>query len=163
MAELDPRRPCEIAHDDQSQAAADEILDFLAALEPRILTWQRAGAWTKLRISMFLQRARASTDTSFRVCTHAREPAFHESPRPLVLDTQRGILACRAGCYLACVRAQGDGRWSDGGVCFACGGPVEGAVWHDLYIAYGPILALGTLCAQCRQSSSGPLPRVVES
>ncbi|HEX6887921.1 MAG TPA: hypothetical protein VF143_07430, partial [Candidatus Nanopelagicales bacterium] len=56
----------------------------------------------------------------------------------------RGLLACER-----CYPTMAD-QWPDDAACFECGRLVGGFVWHDLFVAYGPILAVGALCARCR-------------
>ncbi len=146
-----------IARDDQAWAAQSEVVGILALVERERKGWSRLDDRTQQRIDALLgQLSSVDTDRT-RVCEHASGAAFARSPRPLVLDTVRGILACWEGCYWLRV-GRGIPHRERGSVrCFDCGRGVGRFVGHDLFIAYGPILVVGVLCTSCQEPApDGP-------
>lgn len=137
-----------VGRHDQVHAAQADVLRILGVLAREHQRWSRVDESAYVRIDALLEDIFADDDDPGRVCQHARQAAFDGAPRPLVLDSVRGILACWEGCYW---RAASGGTGQHGlATCFDCGRGLEGAIGPDILIAYGPILVVGALCQQCR-------------
>jgi hypothetical protein len=136
------------ARHDQARAAQADVVAILGSIARHSERWNRIDEGTHARIEALLQRVLADDADEERVCPHARQSAFDQAPRPLVLDATHGILACWDGCYW---RRESSGVL--GGpvteTCFDCGRGLDQLDGEDLLIAYGPILVAGVLCAQC--------------
>jgi hypothetical protein len=143
-----------IARDDQAWAAQSEVVGILGLVERERTGWSRLDEPTHRRIERLLGDLAAVDSDRTRVCEHANGAAFARAPRPLVLDTVREILACWEGCYWLRVGWGIPTRWPDTVRCFDCGCDVGRFVGHDLFIAYGPILVVGVLCATCQEPPS---------
>ena len=137
------------ARHDQVRAAQADVVDILGAIARQREQWSRIDEGTHVRIEALLERVLVRHADDDRVCPHARQGAFDRAPRPLVLDAARGILACWEGCYWSRVSS---GATDDpvNAACFDCGGRLDQFAARDLFIAYGPILVVGALCARCR-------------
>lgn len=147
------RAVADVARWDQAEAAGREVMSSLAGIEPDRELWTRADEVTTLVIDTLIEHLIAAhMQSPARVCPHAVPEVFERSPRPLVLDVARGVLACAEGCYPKRSRS-----WPDDAACFECGRPVGGFVAHDLVIAYGPVLVAAALCLACRTRL--PVPR----
>ncbi|MCU0300936.1 MAG: hypothetical protein MUF35_04935 [Candidatus Nanopelagicales bacterium] len=144
MAAGEPRAPADVARWDQVEAAQREVLAALEDVAPQPERWSRAGDTTVRTIERLVRHLAAQDPASGLTCPHATDPGFDRAPCLLVLDGARGLLACER-CY-----PQLAGTWPDDVPCFDCGQLVGGFVWHDLYVACGPVLAVGALCARCR-------------
>lgn len=146
-----------VAEADQAQAAGRDVRSSLAAIEPGRGLWTRVDRVTALVIDALVDHLLEShSDSPARVCPHALPDAFQRSPRPLVLDVVRGVLACADTCY-PLRAAQSRPREA---VCFACAGPVGGVVRHNLFVAHGPVLAAAALCPTCCSRRRVPPPGV---
>jgi hypothetical protein len=151
------RAVAQLARWDQADAAGREVRESLAGIEPDRQLWMRPDEVTFSVIEALIDHlVGAHSQSPARVCPHAVLEAFERSPRPLVLDVVRGVLACAEGCYPARSHS-----WPDEAACFACGRPVRGFVAHNLVIAYGPVLVAAALCPPCRYGQ--PFPRMVPS
>jgi hypothetical protein len=138
------------ARRDQAHAAQADVVDILAMVARERQRWSRADERTYARIDALLEGLFADGCDPAHVCPHARPAAFDRAPRPLVLDSWRGILACWEACYWRAITSEAPGRRPDA-TCFECGRPLGGAAGgSDLFIAYGPILVVGALCQQCQ-------------
>ena len=138
--------PVQVARLDQAEAARREVMSSLAGIEPNRRLWTRPDRVTTLVIDTLIDHLIvAHSQSPARVCPHAVPEAFERSPRPLVLDAVRGVLACAERCYPKRSRS-----WPDEAACLECGRPVGGVVAHDLFIAYGPVLVAAALCPPCR-------------
>lgn len=139
------------ARHDQARAAQAEVVAILGSIAGQRERWNRIDECTQARIETLLRQVLANDADEDRVCSHARRGAFDRAPRPLVLDTTRGILACSDGCYGRRVSPEvTDGRVT--GTCFDCGRRLDHS-GQDLFIAYGPILLAGALCMRCRSGA----------
>ena len=106
----------------------------------------RADRVTALVIDALVDHLReVHSESPERVCPHALPEAFERSPRPMVLDVARGILACADTCYPRRA-ARSSPRAA---ACFRCAGPVGANVTHNLLITHGPVLVAAALCPTC--------------
>ncbi len=139
------------ARHDQVHAAQAEVVGILGVITRERQRWGRIDESTHVRIEALLEGIFAAADPE-RVCSHARQPAFDRAPRPLVLDSVSGLLACWDGCYWSKVSSGVTGGPIDE-TCFNCGRRLDQLAGQDLFIAYGPLLVVGALCAQCRDGA----------
>ncbi len=137
------------ASHDQAKAAQADVVAILGAIGRDRERWSRIDEGMHARIEALLERLLEHAADDARVCTHARKGAFDRAPRPLVLDAARGILACWEDCYWRRLNSGGSGGPLDP-TCFDCGRRLDQFAGQDLFIAYGPILVVGPLCARCR-------------
>jgi hypothetical protein len=145
----------ETAHDaryDQVRAAQADVVGILGVIARERQRWSRVDEGTHARIDALLEQIFALDADPARVCPHARQVAFDRAPRPLVLDSVRGILACWEGCYWRTVSSGVTGGPINE-TCFNCGRRLDRLAGQDLFIAYGPILVVAALCAQCREGA----------
>ncbi|MCU0282782.1 MAG: hypothetical protein MUD13_02645 [Candidatus Nanopelagicales bacterium] len=144
MAAGEAGAPAETARWDQLGAAQREVMAALGDVAPDRQRWSRAGDTTLRTVERLVAHLARQDPSSGLTCPHATVPSFDRAPCPLVLDAARGILACQR-CY-----ARLADTWPDDVPCFDCGQLVGGFVQHDLYVACGPVLAVGALCHRCR-------------
>jgi hypothetical protein len=137
------------ASHDQVRAAQADVVAILGAIAREPERWSRIDERMHVRIEAQLERVLANATDDARVCPHARKGAFDRAPRPLVLDAARGILACWEGCYWQRL-SSGRSRGPVDPTCFDCGRRLDRFAGQDLFVAYGPILVVGPLCARCR-------------
>lgn len=147
MAAYDAAR---IARDDQAWAAQSEVVGILGLVERERKGWTRLDEPTHTRIEGLLAELADIDSDRARVCEHASGAAFARAPRPLVLDTVRRVLACWEGCYWLRFGSELPSAWPNPVRCFDCDRGVGQFLGHDLFIAYGPILVVGVLCASCQ-------------
>jgi hypothetical protein len=140
------------ARHDQARAAQADVVAILGAVARQRERWRRIDDVTHARIEALLESILAKDADQTRVCPHARQGTFDRAPRPLVLDAVQGILACWEGCYWRMVSSGVTGRPVTA-TCFDCGRRLDQPSDQDLFIAYGPILVVGALCARCRDGA----------
>lgn len=134
---------------DQVQAATREVLAVLAGASPRQARFAVPAPQDLIVVEHLMEHVLTRHDGWTSVCRHVRGGAFDRAPRPLVLDTVRGILACRKDCYPVRARIVDVVGGVSSSACISCGGDVGQPVGHDLLIGYGPILVLAALCPEC--------------
>ena len=156
--EMDFSEAAQTARYDQVHAAQSDVVAILDVIARERERWSRIDDSTHARIDALLEQVFAFDADPERVCPHARQAAFDHAPRPLVLDSVRGDLACWEGCYWRKVDSGvTGGRINES--CFSCGRHLDRLAGQDLFVAFGPILVVGSLCALCRDGADpGPRP-----
>lgn len=146
MPEHGHRGHASAAQWDQVEAARHDVLASMADAAPDSHLWDRPEVAIIRVVERMLEQLADPSTPADRICPHAGHLAFDRGPRPLVLDTARGVLMCRDVCYprRAAQPAPRDVA------CLRCGAQVRSTARPDLVIAYGPILVLATLCRTCR-------------